>query len=216
LDRVRAAYEALARFHRRLARHSTEGTSPGIMARLAEVEHLLGSGLEELRSSLRGRSGDRLSDLTRQWLDLAPVAGRLVRERLGRFCDVRVSRQPCLRDARPEHFLFEGDRVSGLVDFGATGLEAVAADLARLGSEWLGGDVVLKGEALAAYHAIRPLDPSDLALIPAFEQASDLLIAYHWARWHHLEGRSFEDPLAVARGLEKGLARTARLVRGGG
>ncbi len=34
-----------------------------------------------------------------------------------------VPLQPCVRDARPEHFLFEGDRVSGLVNFGAMGVE---------------------------------------------------------------------------------------------
>ena len=53
---------------------------------------------------------------------------------------VLIRLQPALRDARPEHFLFEDDRLSGLVDFGAMGVESVAADLARLIGEWFDGD----------------------------------------------------------------------------
>ena len=48
--------------------------------------------------------------------------------------------QPCLRDARPEHFLFDGDQLSGLVDFGAMAVDSVVGDLARLIGEWLDDD----------------------------------------------------------------------------
>ena len=77
--------------------------------------------------------------------------------------------QPCLRDARPEHFLFEGNRLSGLIDFGAMGFETVAADLARLLGEWLADYEPLRTEALAAYEQVRPLDPAEKALIAPFE-----------------------------------------------
>ena len=45
--------------------------------------------------------------------------------------------QPCLRDARPEHFLFVENVLTGLIDFGAMDFETVAGDLARLLGEWL-------------------------------------------------------------------------------
>ena len=122
-----------------------------------------------------------------------------------------VPLQPCLRDARPEHFLFEDDRVSGLVNFGAMGVDCVAGDLARLMGEWLNGDSAARALALAAYERIRPLDAAEAALIDAFASSSALLIGEHWIRWHYLEGRRFDDPAAVAQGIARGVAQLGRL-----
>jgi homoserine kinase type II len=118
-----------------------------------------------------------------------------------------------LRDARPEHFLFEGESLSGLVDFGAMGIETVAADLGRLIGEWLAGDSSARRDALAAYEAVRPLDRSELELIDVFECSAAILIGERWARWHYLENLSFDDPLAVTRGLQKSSAQLERLLR---
>ena len=212
LARVRAAYAALAAFHVRLARHATPGTSPGIVARLGELEQLQASGFATIGRVLAGASAGRPVELARSWLAIASELAPALATRLKRAAAITVSRQPCLRDARPEHFLFEGDRVTGLVDFGAMAADSVAADLARLDAEWLGRDPALRREALASYAAIRPLDPSELALLPIFEDASALLIAGHWVRWHFLEARPFDDPSAVLVGLEKGLERASALV----
>jgi homoserine kinase type II len=92
------------------------------------------------------------------------------------------------------------------------GIDTVAVDLARLTSEWLGPDRSLQAEALAAYEAIRPLDGDETALIPVLQRSAALLGAGRWVRWHSIEGRTFDDPDAVARGLEAGLERILRLV----
>ena len=106
-------------------------------------------------------------------------------EPLGRASSQVIRVQPSLRDARPEHFLFEGERLSGLVDFGAMGVESVAADLARLIGEWLDGDPAARREALAAYERVRPLDPAEARLIDVFETTTALLIGERWVRWHY-------------------------------
>ena len=146
-----------------------------------------------------------------RWLGLArAIAPHLLgplRDAAGRV----VSLQPCLRDARPEHFLFEGDRVSGLVDFGAMGVDCVVGDLARLMGEWLAGDRSARTEALAAYERIRPLDAAESSLIEAFASSSALLIGEHWIRWHYIEGRRFDDPQAITQGIARGLAHIERL-----
>jgi homoserine kinase type II len=121
----------------------------------------------------------------------------------------KVALQPCLRDARPEHLLFTGDRVTGLVDFGAMAIESVAADLSRLLGEWVGPDRSARAEGLAAYASVRPLDPIELALIEDFEDSAALLGAGHWVRWHFLEARTFDGPSAVAEGITRGLERLA-------
>jgi homoserine kinase type II len=119
--------------------------------------------------------------------------------------------QPCLRDARPEHLLFEDERVTGLVDFGAMAIETVAADLARLLAEWVGADRSARADALDAYSVVRPLDDAESDLLKVFEDSADLIGGGHWVRWHFVEGRVFGHPEAVLRGLERGADRAARL-----
>ena len=121
--------------------------------------------------------------------------------------------QPCLRDARPEHFLFEGGRVTGLVDFGAMDVETVAADLARLEGEWLPlpESEALRAEGMKVYAEVTPLHSNHLSIATAFEVAADLLIGERWIRWRFREHRRFDDPNAVADGIERGLARLRKL-----
>lgn len=210
-SRLRAGFAALAAFHQSLRSDRTRGPSPGLNARLREFEALLGGGFTSLDGVVDRASGDPLAPLAARWLTLARwTAPRLVgplRRDAGRV----VALQPCLRDARPEHVLFEGDRVTGLVDFGAMGIESVAADLARLLTAWVGPDRAARAEALRAYAAVRPLDDPETALMDAFGTTSAVLGAGHWVRWHFAEGRAFEDPGAVERGIRLGLDRLAEL-----
>ena len=176
--------------------------------------HLIRGGLDTLEQAVtraRRPHEAQLRDTAMRWVGLARlVAPRLLdplREAAGRVTLL----QPCFRDARPDHFLFEGDRVSGLVDFGAMGIDCVAGDLARLIGEWLDSDPSARSEALAAYERVRSLDIAEAALIGVFESSSALLIGEHWIRWHYVEGRHFDDPRAVTQGIARGLSRSERL-----
>lgn len=209
-SRLDAAISGLARLHARLAGRSIEGTSPGMTAAALELEALMSRDLDRLESALDGAPTGANLVAGRQWIALARA---LIPRHLPGLHDaarLRVRLQPCLRDARPEHFLFEGERLTGLVDYGAMGIETVAADLARLTGEWLEGDLLLQARAISVYQMIRPLDASERALVSAFEVAADLLIGAHWLRWRWLEPRRFEDPAAVSKGLDRGIRRLAR------
>ena len=103
--------------------------------------------------------------------------------------------------------------MTGLIDFGAMGIDTVAGDLARLASEWLGDDFRLRSAAFDAYSTVRPLTPDESSLVAVFERSSALLGPAHWVRWHFLEGRVFDDTLAVVRGLERGVARLDAYVK---
>jgi homoserine kinase type II len=152
-------------------------------------------------------------DAAYRWLHLArTIAPRLV-EPLARATAFAVRLQPCLRDARPEHFLFEDDRLSGLVDFGAMAVDSVAGDLARLAGEWLDEDQAARVAALAAYEHVHPLEPEEIDLIEVFESSANLLIGERWLRWHIVEGRRFDDPQAVSDGIARGVIRLERLGR---
>jgi Ser/Thr protein kinase RdoA (MazF antagonist) len=208
--RLRSGFAALAAFHQALKSGRAVGPSPGLVMRLRETEALIRVGFDSLERALNGNPADPRREPARRWLALArAVAPRLI-EPMRRASGCKLALQPCLRDARPDHLLFVGDRVTGLVDFGAMAIETVAADLARLLGEWVGPDRIDRSEALAAYASIRPLDADELALIEVFEDSAALLGAGHWVRWHFLEARPFEDPSAVADGISRGLERLAR------
>jgi homoserine kinase type II len=209
---VQAAFALLARFHCQLARHGRLDHSPGLQFRINELRDLQCAGFDRLITAVASCSDQRLTSAAHQWHSLARIAVPRLISVLSDATRLVVSLQPCLRDARPEHFLFEGGHVSGLVDFGAMGFETVASDIARLCGEWLGGDGSLRLAAFEAYEQVRPLEPSEAALISPFEEVADVLIAGHWLAWHFLEGTKFDDQFAVQQGVARGLDRLGRLM----
>jgi homoserine kinase type II len=117
-----------------------------------------------------------------------------------------------LRDARPEHFLFDKDELSGMVDFGAMAVDTVAGDIARLIGEWFNDDRSAHAIAIESYERVRPLDSVETSLIGLFQAATTLLIGERWIRWHFLESRHFDDAQAVTWGLERSIKPLERLV----
>ena len=213
--RVRAAFAALAAFHQRLGAETVLGPSVGLRKRFQELFSLAERDFGEVRAWAAPFPADPLRGLAARWVELARPLAPGILARLQAVQAVDVPRQPCLRDVRPDHFLFEADRVTGLLDYGAAGLETVAGDLARLFAEWLGRDRDLRSSAVAAYAGVRPLSAAETDLIAVFERSAALLGPAHWLRWHFAEGRRFDDPSAVRLGLEKGLARLSALARDG-
>lgn len=214
MARVRSAFTALAAFHARLAGDRTEGPSPGLGRRYAAILELIRGGFDDLARAI-GAAGtaatDRTRSLAERWMGTARAVAPRLLEPL-RIAAGRVVRlQPCLRDARPEHFLFADDRVVGLLDFGAMGVDCVAGDLARLIGEWLRGDQAARAQALTAYELVRPLAPAETSLIDAFLSSSALLVGEHWIRWHYVEGRRFDDDTAVASRLGRGVQHLEEL-----
>ena len=173
--------------------------------RLRELDGLLRGGFVIIERALDRAAADPHCPAARRWLALARSRAVRLVEPLRRASGLDIPLQPCLRDARPDHLLFVGDRVTGLIDFGAMAIESVAADLSRLLGDWIGPERTARAEALDAYSAIRPLEAAEIALIDVFEDSRALLGAGHWVRWHFLEGRKFDDPSAVACGIERGL-----------
>jgi Ser/Thr protein kinase RdoA (MazF antagonist) len=215
IARVRAAFTGLAALHERLSGEQREGSSPGLARRADAMLHLLRGGFGTLKAAIelerRRDPAARSHDTAMRWLRLAHTLAPSQLGPLQSAAALVVRLQPCLRDARPEHFLFESDHLSGLVDFGAMGVDCVAADLARLLSEWLPSDRESRAVALASYDSVRPLGPSETALITAFENSASLLLGESWLRWHYLEHRHFTDPDAVASGIARGLCQLERL-----
>lgn len=92
-----------------------------------------------------------------------------------------------------------GVEVTGLIDFGAVGLDSPAADLARLlGS--LAPDQVERWEvAWDAYRQIAPLSPAEQRLSLLLDKTGTVVSAMRWAEWMLLTPSRMEDRLAVHR-----------------
>ncbi|HEV2973348.1 MAG TPA: phosphotransferase [Pirellulales bacterium] len=153
--------------------------------------------------------GSQIGSNRPEWAELAGMAERLfalffrvqrtVGERLISAASIRVPLQPCIRDVWHDHVLFEGDRVSGIIDFGALRLETVAGDVARLLGSLAGDDLEAREHGLAAYQAVRPLSDEELTLVRVFDESAMLLSGFNWLEWVFLSQREFEDPAEVVR-----------------
>ncbi len=110
---VRSAFAALGAFHQAIHAPAIVGPSGGIRARLREVEHLLRDGFDALASVLQQGDGDPLHGPARGWLDAARRDAPGLIGPLTRACALRVPIQPCIRDVRPEHILFEETNGTG-------------------------------------------------------------------------------------------------------
>lgn len=205
--RLHQAFAGLAAFHRIFDPPEQIGPSPGLRARFAEIDGLLGGEFDRFRDAItRGPEGEE-RDLATCWLAAARDRAGPIRTLLEPWVDRAVPLGPRLRDARPDHFLFDGDRLAGLVDFGAMGLESASADLARLMSEWLGDDLELRALAQSTYQSVRPLAPVEDAAIDTFTRSANLLGGARWVRWGFVEAHRFDNPLALAEGLRRSVMR---------
>jgi Ser/Thr protein kinase RdoA (MazF antagonist) len=209
--RLAAACTSLARLHRAWeAAGETAGPCPAVRRRL---------------------------DLLREWLDLvragwqpfaSPAAGgpvREVAERAWRLLPAQLAGlpdllepwlagtrplQPCLCDVWHDHLLFEGDRLTGIVDYGAVKMDHVAVDLARLLGSLVGDDADGWDVGIAAYRAVRPLAADEEELARVLDRAGTLLGAANWLRRLYRECEDFEDLAAVAGRLRTLVERIER------
>jgi homoserine kinase type II len=210
-DKLAAAMSALAHWHLAAADYpragDIEGQSAGLQSRLAHLSRLRPDGLAQLSIDAETKAVKEP-----EWRELGGLATRLiagffriapaVAAKLAKAASIRVPLQPCIRDIWHDHVLFETNRVSGIIDFGAMRIETVAGDLARLLGSLAGDDLVAWQQGLAAYKAIRPLSDGEAALVPVFDESAMLLAGFNWLDWVAVSRRQFDDPAEVIRRLQ--------------
>jgi homoserine kinase type II len=201
-QRLMAACTALALLHRAWdIGGSPAGPCPAALRRL-QCAHEWQSRAE---AGWRLAAERRCDDPVRPW---AERAWPIVRARIGSvprllaaWVDRPLRLQPCLCDVWHDHVLFEGDHVTGLVDYGAVKVDHFAVDLARLLGSLIGDDAEQRRAGLESYRRIRPLTPEEEALVALLDETGLLLGVANWLHWLYVEERSFDDRTAVARRL---------------
>jgi homoserine kinase type II len=136
----------------------------------------------------------------RAWNALARWAER-VPGRLQPWAAARWRLQPCLCDLWHDHLLFEGGRLTGVVDYGAVKVDQVAVDLARMLGSLVADDDGAWQAGLCAYREARALSPEEEGLARALDETGTVLGMTNWLRWLYEERRPFEDRAAAGRRL---------------
>ncbi|HEX5445908.1 MAG TPA: aminoglycoside phosphotransferase family protein [Pirellulales bacterium] len=213
--RLRAAMHALAAFHLAAAsfphaEHSP-AVPPGIVHRRARLRAWSAEKRARLGAAIPRGGSPELAERAGALLPLFDRALSRVAETLASAERLTAPLQPCIRDIWHDHVLYLGQRVSGLIDFGALRVDSVAADVARLCGSLCGDDSEAWLAALQAYDELRRLSEEEALLVTAYDRANVLLSGMNWLDWIYLRGRVFERHEAVCQRLDENLQRLTRL-----
>ena len=183
--------------------------------RLLEVWRGLGTRIETGRAVL-----SRL-ELLGKWQSDPPTSSTPISIRataaIARYIDRAKSRllpwadrplpsQPCVRDLRADHFLFSGDKLTGLIDFGAADWDTPATDAARMLGELAGDDPTLYGLGIERFSCGLGLEIDGPELIRALDLAGTIGSVIHWMY-------RFQKPHLIPVSLRVAEARIVRLLR---
>jgi Ser/Thr protein kinase RdoA (MazF antagonist) len=210
-ERLAAAMRALARFHEVAANFPREtaslGPAPAAIERLQQVRLLLSGDFDLIAAAVHAGldavldlRASRVLALTRDRLSplLAP---------LELASTLAIPLSPAIRDIHHDHVLFTGDKVTGLIDFGALRIDTPLADVARLVGSLVADDNQAREFALAAYAKLRPLADQDRRLIDLLDQSGLVLGGLNWLCWLYVERRDMGPLPPILRRLDEILAR---------
>ncbi len=199
--RLAAAMRALAEFHLAASTfplpHAQPAQAPGILERRDLVRQLVTSGLDRLVAAIRPSAHPELTPRVDRLLQLA----RYVLPTVQRQLETATARMawvlPCLRDVWHDHVLYSGERVSGMVDFGALRADCASGDIARLLASLVDDDPAGWQSGMAAYREVRELLPAEELLVGVYDRSSVLLSGLQWLEWIYVAERRFANWPAV-------------------
>jgi Ser/Thr protein kinase RdoA (MazF antagonist) len=222
IAKLRAAMTALAQFHLAAANFNSApfqggarggflAPSPAIASRLTRLRELQTGGINILAQSITAATWPDLAPPARQFLTALPLVLPSAITQLAPLADTALPLQPAIRDIWHDHVLFDGNRVTGLIDFGALQIETPAGDVARLLGSLAGDNTNDWRIGLTAYSAIRPLSNQETAAIAALDSSGTILAGTNWIRWIYIDGRQFEYPVQVIQRFRQIVARLKSL-----
>jgi homoserine kinase type II len=212
--RLAAAMTALARFHVATASLASgrcqppdDVAPPAIVERLNLVNQLLSGQFDRIAAAIRTGLSSDLDKRAATIVSLARHRLPPLREPLAAAAQLRLPLQPAIRDVHQDHVLFTGERVTGLVDFGALRIDTPLADVARIVGSLVGDDSAGRQLALDAYSTVRPLSAGDRRLIDLLDIANTVLSGLNWLQWLYVDRRDMGPPEPIVRRLEEILTR---------
>ncbi len=169
--KLRAACTALAKLHRVWANATIAKTPIPAVARRLEV----------CRSFAKLPMHVDHPELKRAMALLPPLVMQSIAA-LELWSVQRVPVFPCLCDVWHDHVLFTGDRVTGIVDYGAMKIDNPAVDLARLLGDLVGDDDARFDFGLHAYHEANPPVEVSSQLVKQLDRTGIVCAIIHWVQ----------------------------------
>jgi Ser/Thr protein kinase RdoA (MazF antagonist) len=212
-SRLTAGCAALAQLHDcwEETRPVTVAPCPAVRRRLALLEVWEKQGEPPpLQSGLPPATAELVQHAHR----LVSASVNRVRSVLASWIDRPVAMQPCLCDVWHDHLLFEGDRLTGLVDFGAVKPDHVAVDLARLLGSLVGDDRNRWEEGLGAYRSVRPLAVWEQQLALVLDWTGTVAGIANWVSRLQTEERSQYNLVQATARLEGLVGRVTAWTNG--
>lgn len=209
--RLAAACGALAQIHAAWQPNSgSSGACPSVARRLdalTDWNKLLATGWRYNANETPEQSWRPL--LVRAW-NLAVDHGHHLSVMLGSWQTKPVRLQPCIGDVWHDHILFEADRVSGIIDYGAVRTDHPATDVGRLIGSLVADDEAGWATALAAYRAVRALSWEEESLARLLDRSGAIVSLFNWLRWCGRGERTLADPDAVTKRLAELVERVEK------
>lgn len=212
-ERLRAAMQTLARFHRLASSGSLSRVSydraPALIDRCSSFRRIE-QRAAQLAAHLHPGLDEALDHRAARLLDLYRIVAPQVAPRVSRAAENKYFLQPAIRDIHRDHVLFRGDEVTGLVDFGAMRIDTPLADVARLVGSLVADDAEARRLALDAYSEVRPLSEDDRGLIDLLDESGLAVAAVNWLTWLYLDRRDMGAAAPIVQRLDEILARLER------
>jgi Ser/Thr protein kinase RdoA (MazF antagonist) len=216
-SQIVAAMQSLARVHAALAATPEEPPrgvdSRGLTERITRARLLLEHPWRKLLNSElpATRAAESLvADLRRACGLFEAHDGEGMLKWLAAFVPAPLPCQVVLRDIWSDHVLFDHrqpDRIAGIVDLHAMGIDSPATDIGRLLGSWLpiGGAVDARwwDAAMDAYETVRPLGDRERRLVPFLAATGIVFGLDNWFRWTLEENRTFPDPTRVVSRIDR-------------
>lgn len=213
LQRIESALMTIGEFHRvaQTCGGCRPGIAPSVQQRLQFLERLKHGLLERIvrvagnPETMENSPLAESTTMVMEALERLPGVLSQAAQLLAPCAERAVPLQVCHGDLWLDNLLFQGGRVSGLVDWGLLGIDTPASDLARLLGSLLGDRARHREAGLDAYARIRPLSGPERELVEVLDFSSPPLALLNWLTWILIERRLFPDWKAVRSRLE-GLA----------
>jgi len=115
--------------------------------------------------------------------------------------------QPCVRDLRADHILFDTDRIGGIIDYGAADIDHPAVDLARLLGDYAGPDDVRFTAGLNAYRSVNPTFEPSNEFVQLLAHTGAVCSVLGWLFRLVVRREAVPDPRAAAARITSLIAR---------
>lgn len=216
-EKLHAAMRATASFHGAVADHtdSCVGMPPSVQERINLCRWWMNEGrLDELRHRIRTTSASSSTPFAGQIVAGFEQRRAEIAEMLAREQAVQIALMPCLRDLWHDHLLFDGEHVTGIIDYGALRIDTPATCISRLLASLAGEDAARWRSGLATYQEVRPMTENELRLVRVLDVSARLLSGMNWLKWIYLDERRFDNLQLVQQRLQLAAERLQNLVTG--